>query len=693
MPQLSHEEDVLALPPGYVVNHLRITKVIGRGGFGITYQAEDIHTQTEVAVKELLPTAIATRSSDFSVVAHSTAMQPDFDWAIQAFIHEAATIARFKHPNLVRMLEFFEQNGTAYMVMPYVRGDHLKTIVEKNGSMSEKQTMTILTSLMDALELVHAGDILHRDIKPENIILEQHNLQPVLLDFGSSRNLVTARNQAITSIISAGYAPIEQYSTDAQYQGPWSDIYALAGVAYFLLSGTPPPESTDRSDASRHGHADPCTPLHQCKGVSINGNFSNAIMTGLQISERDRPRSIAAWRGLLPGAPRTVAPPSFPQPTPAATPAPPAPQHSVVHTRPVAAPQQAPAQSYIPAPRHASTRRPKKKNRGKITALLILAGVILTLLSVGGYIGYQHLSKKKNKTAKSGTYTLPGGGTPTPITPDKPTPSWERKTPNVPAPRTVSHEDVRKFVARYLAAGENGQQTNFYAYPVDNYFGTKSCSIEHVRKDNELYHSNWPNKKFTLSSKTKITDQGNNTFYCITQFGYQINNRVEFRSGLIKSDMIVRLSNGELKVTSVYNKNLRADQSSFNADQQSAVAKEHITNLIHAGSSKNGSILNQLNYYAPKVDPYFTTRSATHDTIRTMLNNYARNNPKREFKIIEALRVKNAGTFKITVYATFSYATLGRDNKHYRGNAFNTYEVIFINGQPKVSSVISEFIE
>lgn len=676
MPPPAHEEDVLALPPGYVVNHLRITRVIGRGGFGITYHAEDIHTMTEVAVKELLPTAIATRAGDYSVVAQTSSMQPDFDWAIEAFIHEAATIARFKHPNLVRMLEFFEQNGTAYMVMPYLRGDHLKSVVAQRGPMGETQTLGILTALMGALELVHAGDILHRDIKPENIILEEHSHQPVLLDFGSSRNLVTARNQALTSIISAGYAPIEQYSTDAQYQGPWSDIYALAGVAYFLLSGTPPPESTDRSDASRHDHPDPCAPLHCRKDVSVSRPLSDAVMAGLRVSERDRPRSIAEWRKLLPGA----------QP---AVPGPP-PHHSA---NPGLPPPPTPPHSYVPAPTYVPPSRSAKKNNKKTAALLVLAGLVFTLLSVGGYVAYRHTSKKEKKTAKSGTYTLPGGGTPTVVPPTPAVPASREKTPDTPAGRTVSHEDVKAFVSRYYAAGQSGQQVDFYAYPVDNYFGTKSCSIEYVRKDNELYHSHWPNKKFTVTGAIEVNDQSGGSYHTVTRFGYQINNGVEFRSGLIKSDLIVRLVKGELKVTSAMNHNLRADPSTYDAEQQTAVAKEHVTRLIHAGSSRNGSILNQLNYYAPVVNPYFTTPNANHATIRNMLNTYAANNPTRDFRIIEALRVKHAGTARITVYATLSFSTIGRDNRRYRGNRFNTYGVIFLNGRPRVCSITSEAIE
>jgi sRNA-binding protein len=274
----------------------RIMRVLGSGGFGITYAAEDTNLGTTVAIKEYYPEEFGDRDSvGMSVRAKSERHKSTFEWGRTSFVHEARTLARFQHPSVVRVTRVFEANSTAYMVMDFEEGRSLEAWLKSLGRLPTQEELDrIAAPLLDALEMMHAQDFLHRDIAPDNIII-RGNGTPVLLDFGAARRAVAERSRALTGIIKAGYSPHEQYTTDSRLQGPWSDIYALGATLYRAIVGRPPEEATLRLTD------DPMVPAARATTGSYRAGFPAAIDACLVVRPRDRPQSVAALRPLLLG--------------------------------------------------------------------------------------------------------------------------------------------------------------------------------------------------------------------------------------------------------------------------------------------------------------------------------------------------------------------------------------------------------
>ncbi|HET8705004.1 MAG TPA: serine/threonine-protein kinase, partial [Pseudomonadales bacterium] len=226
-----------ALPEGYQLHWYRIERVLGRGGFGITYLAKDTNLDHFVAIKEYLPSVCASRlPGDSSVKPLSSGQSQTYEWGLKAFITEAQTLAKFKHPNIVRVLSVFEQLGTAYMVMEYEPGVELADLIKQGKSFSEPELMTLTLTLLNGLGAVHAAGFIHRDIKPQNIVMRPDG-SPVLLDFGSARKALEGKKRQLTSMVSSGYAPIEQYNQGDATQGPWTDLYGMAATLYSVMTG------------------------------------------------------------------------------------------------------------------------------------------------------------------------------------------------------------------------------------------------------------------------------------------------------------------------------------------------------------------------------------------------------------------------------------------------------------------------
>ncbi len=285
-------EHYAALPKGYRFAEYELVRVLGAGGFGITYLAFDDRHNRPVAIKEYLPDVLALRDPTDKVLPKSLAKVDDFEWGLDRFMEEAKTLARFRHQNLIDVYRFFRSNGTAYIVMEYAEGRNLTEVLERKGTLDEDELKSILYPLLDGLRLVHAKDFLHRDIKPDNIVVRRDG-SPVLIDFGAARQDLGRKSRAVTAIVSAGYAPLEQYSTKGN-QGPWTDIYALGAVAYHCLTGAPPPEATERTD-----RRDPCKPLAKWGRPLKEQQFQIAIDHALCVNAKDRPRTIRAWAGEL----------------------------------------------------------------------------------------------------------------------------------------------------------------------------------------------------------------------------------------------------------------------------------------------------------------------------------------------------------------------------------------------------------
>ncbi|MCZ2149803.1 MAG: protein kinase [Bryobacterales bacterium] len=224
-----------------------IGRVLGHGGFGITYIGWDKHLQRKLAVKEYFPNDVAMRSgSSREVTAFSTRLRKDFDYGLERYIEEARMVARFAHhPNILSVLNFFRENGTAYIVMEYLEGRTLEAHLDRiGGKIRVEEALGIAVPLMDALSEVHAAGILHRDVSPDNIHLGP-NRQVKLLDFGAARMALGERSQNLSVILKEGYAPTEQYRSKGP-QGPWTDVYALAATLYRAMTGVMPPGVLDR---------------------------------------------------------------------------------------------------------------------------------------------------------------------------------------------------------------------------------------------------------------------------------------------------------------------------------------------------------------------------------------------------------------------------------------------------------------
>jgi len=285
-----------ALPAGHAVHEYRIEKLLGVGGFGLTYLATDGNLNLKVALKEYLPGELAQRGPGQSIAPLSESTAETFGWGKQRFLDESRTLASFRHPNIVRVMRFFEANGSAYMVMEFVEGAALGEWIKPRRPITEPQAAAIVAPLLDGLEVVHKSGYLHRDIKPGNVYVRDDGT-PVLLDFGSARQ----RSAELTAVVTPGYAPFEQYHTQGN-QGPWSDLYALAGVLYWMVTGGPPAEAAARVREDK---------MPSALTVGDHGRFRPEFLTAIDWAlapfEDKRPQSVAEWRArLLSGKPAEV---------------------------------------------------------------------------------------------------------------------------------------------------------------------------------------------------------------------------------------------------------------------------------------------------------------------------------------------------------------------------------------------------
>jgi serine/threonine protein kinase len=298
------------LPPNTVVDGAyRIQRVVGTGGFGVTYVAEDIKLGTLVALKEYYPFDFGDRDRTMSVRPKSDRHKKIFDWGRSNFLQEARILARFEHPSIVRITRVFEANSTAYMVMRFEEGQSFEFWLASLGRPPTQEELDrIATPLLEALQIMHAAKFLHRDIAPDNIIVRADGT-PVLLDFGAARRAIGEMSRSLTGIVKAGYSPHEQYSSDGRLQGPWSDIYALGGTLYRAVTGRAPEEATLRVDA------DQMSPATQAAQGAYRLEFLSAIDSCLKVRHSERPQSVAQLRPMMLGqTPRSIAASRIPQP-------------------------------------------------------------------------------------------------------------------------------------------------------------------------------------------------------------------------------------------------------------------------------------------------------------------------------------------------------------------------------------------
>lgn len=291
------------LRPGTILaGKYMVGKVLGEGGFGITYIGWDLNLELRIAIKEYFPVALATRDMRnddkalFSIVTGDKRRY--YESGLESFAREAKNLAKFQTiPGIVSVKDFFYENQTAYLVMEYVEGMNLKQYLSTGEKkyFSEEEALKIMRPVMDALVLVHKTGIIHRDISPENIIMSFDGTVK-LIDFGSARMATGAETQSLTVLLKHGYAPVEQYQTTGK-QGPWTDVYALCATLYRLISGRTPEPSIDRM------LEDTVENLYEISlnnsEVHVSKRVSEIIEKGLQVRIENRYHGVGELRDEL----------------------------------------------------------------------------------------------------------------------------------------------------------------------------------------------------------------------------------------------------------------------------------------------------------------------------------------------------------------------------------------------------------
>lgn len=296
-----------SLPVGYNLQNYEIGKTLGRGGFGITYLARDHDLNTDVAIKEFFPFGKAIRGDDMHLLLRSADDADMYSTQLDRFIEEARALAQFNHPSIVRVRRLIEDNDTAYFVMDFVQGGTLGEYIETKGAVDPSQVKKMVRQLVEGLIVVHDVGMVHRDIKPDNILLPYHSggkasvkkgkvdiTQPILIDFGTARQLND--NRSATNYVSAGFAPIEQY-TSRSTPDARSDIYALSAVTYAALAAEVPADPS-----TRQLEPESLIPAAKRFKNKLDMQFLEALDAGLAIKPTNRPDDMREFRQKLFGS-------------------------------------------------------------------------------------------------------------------------------------------------------------------------------------------------------------------------------------------------------------------------------------------------------------------------------------------------------------------------------------------------------
>lgn len=297
-------ESPMQLPPRTILNgKYYLGRVLGQGGFGITYLGWDLTLNRKLAIKEHFPRDLCSRGKDGHTVRPSQRSQQSFDYGLKKFEEEGRALAAFHdHPGIVTMMDFLRANGTAYIVMAYVEGLTFEEYLrEKGEKISFDLALKILIPVMDALREVHAEGVLHRDISPANIYINEKR-QVKILDFGSARHAMREQARNLTVLFKPGYAPIEQYSTSGGRHGAWTDVYAVGATLYRAITGSPPLDAPDR--LSHDGLKPPSR-----MGVAIPPESEAALLKALAARPEERFQTVAEFQNAItprPNATRSV---------------------------------------------------------------------------------------------------------------------------------------------------------------------------------------------------------------------------------------------------------------------------------------------------------------------------------------------------------------------------------------------------
>ena len=290
--ELNIENAPHQLPVNSILNgRYLVGKVLGAGGFGITYIGYDLRLDGRVAIKEYYPSGAANRSMSLTVFPTNAVKNNPFDLGKSRFLTEAKTLSEFvEDGNIVTLRDYFEENGTAYIVMEYLEGEDLSHYAKKHGILEMDEALALLEPAMLALDKVHKKGLVHRDISPSNIMVLSDGRVKVL-DFGSARLQNASGEQSLTVMLKHGYAPEEQYRPHGE-QGPWTDVYAMSATIYKLITGKTPPAATERM------FEDMLVPPSKL-GVKITPAQERALLHGLALRAPDRTQSMAELAASL----------------------------------------------------------------------------------------------------------------------------------------------------------------------------------------------------------------------------------------------------------------------------------------------------------------------------------------------------------------------------------------------------------
>lgn len=272
--------------------------MLGTGGFGITYGAYDNRLERRVAIKEYFPSGLAYRDNNGTTLHLSAQSDGEaYEYGLKRFLEEGRVLAKFREPSIVRVTQFLEANGTAYLVMDYEDGEALSTHLERVVTLDETEIQDIVVPILEGLSIVHSKQFLHRDIKPSNIFLRNSG-PAVLLDFGAARRALEEQSSAMTVMLTPGYAPFEQYSKGDK-QGPWSDIYALGATMYHCIVGAAPTPATDRLTSIYDDEPDPVAQALKIIAPRCSPVFIKTIEWMLKPHAKDRPKDAQAVLNVL----------------------------------------------------------------------------------------------------------------------------------------------------------------------------------------------------------------------------------------------------------------------------------------------------------------------------------------------------------------------------------------------------------
>jgi hypothetical protein len=283
------------LGSGSLLYGYRIVRLLGEGGFGLTYLAQDVEMGRPVVLKEFYPDELVSRKRD-GRVRPGVGNEKDYHYGLSTFRNEAKILARFDHPSIVKILSYFEANDTGYIVMEYLQGEDLGQVLDRRGRFRDgASVLEVVMPILEGLKEVHRHHFLHRDIKPSNILLCPGRL-PTLIDFGASRELIGRGSTRVTTILTAGYAPPEQYGSSMEKQGPWTDLYAVGAVMYRMITGEAPPDAQGRSYQLLQNGRDPCRPLRERKPGGFSPALLSAVDRALALRASERPQSVEEFQ-------------------------------------------------------------------------------------------------------------------------------------------------------------------------------------------------------------------------------------------------------------------------------------------------------------------------------------------------------------------------------------------------------------